>query len=114
MWKAKRKSKRRKNDKKIYECEEFRQKRERYITKLERMKREFEEFIEERERREKKRQELLQELIEDLDFLNEMRDATKEEREKINGHIDSIFKPTGVSFWDLIAEIGESESAKCK
>lgn len=52
MWKAKRKSKRRKNDKKMYECEEFRQKRERYIAKTEQYKREFEEFCE-RDRQER-------------------------------------------------------------
>ena len=112
MWKAKRKSKRRKNDRKMEECEEFRQKRERYIAKLERMKREFEEFIEERERKEKKRQELLQELIEDFNFLKEMRDATKEEQEKVNSYIDSISIDTGINFWDLVAEIEESERVK--
>ena len=45
-WKAKRKSKRRKNDKKMYECEEFKQMREIWINKTEQYKREFEEFIE--------------------------------------------------------------------
>ena len=45
-WKAKRKSKRRKNDKKMYECEEFTHKREEWIAKTEQYKREFEEFIE--------------------------------------------------------------------
>lgn len=49
MWKAKRKSKKRKNDKKMFECEEFRQEREKYIADIERMKREFEEFLEKRE-----------------------------------------------------------------
>lgn len=53
MWKAKRKSKKRKNDRKIHECEEFRQERERYIADLERRKREFEEFIEKREKLER-------------------------------------------------------------
>ena len=53
MWKAKRKSKKRKNDRKMYECEEFRQERERYIADLERRKREFEEFIEKREKLER-------------------------------------------------------------
>lgn len=45
-WKAKRKSKRRKNDRKMYECEEFTQMREIWINKTEQYKREFEEFIE--------------------------------------------------------------------
>ena len=45
-WKAKRKSKRRKNDKKMYECEEFKRMREIWINKTEQYKREFEEFIE--------------------------------------------------------------------
>ena len=53
MWKAKRKSKKRKNYRKMYECEEFRQERERYIADLERRKREFEEFIERREKLER-------------------------------------------------------------
>lgn len=53
MWKAKRKSRQRKNDRKIFECEEFRQERERYIADLERRKREFEEFIERREKLER-------------------------------------------------------------
>ena len=50
MWKAKRKSKKRKNDRKMFECEEFRQERERYIADIERKKREFEEFLERREK----------------------------------------------------------------
>lgn len=58
MWKAKRKSKRRKNDKKMFECEEFRQERERYKAELERRKREFEEFIEKREKLEKIKEEI--------------------------------------------------------
>lgn len=58
MWKAKRKSKKRKNDRKIYECEEFTQKRERYIAELERQKREFEEFIEKREKLERIKEEI--------------------------------------------------------
>jgi hypothetical protein len=45
-WKAKRKSKRRKNNKKMHECEEFKQMREIWINKTEQYKREFEEFIE--------------------------------------------------------------------
>lgn len=45
-WKAKRKSKRRKNNKKMHECEEFKQMREICINKTEQYKREFEEFIE--------------------------------------------------------------------
>lgn len=51
-WKAKRKSKRRKNNKKMYECEEFKQMREIWINKTEQYKREFEEFIE-RDRQER-------------------------------------------------------------
>lgn len=58
MWKAKRKSKRRKNDKKMFECEEFTQKRERYIAELERKKREFEEFLEKREKLERLKEEI--------------------------------------------------------
>ena len=58
MWKAKRKSKKRKNDRKMFECEEFRQKRERYIADLERRRREFEEFIEKRERLERIKEEM--------------------------------------------------------
>ena len=53
MWKAKRKSKKRKNDRKIHECEEFKRMREIWINKTEQYKREFEEFIERRERVEK-------------------------------------------------------------
>lgn len=51
-WKAKRKSKRRKNDKKMHECEEFKRMREIWINKTEQYKREFEEFIE-RDRQER-------------------------------------------------------------
>ena len=58
MWKAKRKSKKRKNDRKMFECEEFRQKRERYIADLERRRREFEAFIEKRERLERLKEEI--------------------------------------------------------
>ena len=58
MWKAKRKSKKRKNDRKMFECEEFRQEREKYIAELERRKREFEEFIEKRERLERIKEEI--------------------------------------------------------
>jgi len=58
MWKAKRKSKKRKNDRKMFECEEFRQERERYIADLERRKREFEEFIEKREKLERLKEEM--------------------------------------------------------
>lgn len=50
MWKAKRKSKKRKNDRKMFECEEFRQEREKYIADIEQRKREFEEFLEKREK----------------------------------------------------------------
>lgn len=53
MWKAKRKSKKRKNDRKIHECEEFKRMREIWINKTEQYKREFEGFIERRERVEK-------------------------------------------------------------
>lgn len=106
MWKAKRKSRRRKNDRKMEECEEFRKKREQYIAKIERMKREFEEFIEKREQQKKKRQEAVQELIEDFSFISEMRDATKEEQESVNKYINSISKDTGINFWNIL---GESE-----
>ena len=58
MWKAKRKSKKRKNDRKMFECEEFRQKRERYIADLERRRREFEEFLEKREKLERLEEEI--------------------------------------------------------
>ena len=50
MWKAKRKSKKRKNDRKMFECEEFRQERERYIADIERRIREFDEFLEKRDK----------------------------------------------------------------
>ena len=50
MWKAKRKSAKRKNDKKIAECEEFKQKREAYIKLTEQFKQEFKEFCEERQK----------------------------------------------------------------
>ena len=58
MWKAKRKSKKRKNDRKMFECEEFRQERKRYIADLERRRREFEEFIEKREKLERIKEEI--------------------------------------------------------
>ena len=58
MWKAKRKSKKRKNDRKMFECEEFRQKRERYKADLKRRRCEFEEFIEKRERLERLKEEI--------------------------------------------------------
>ena len=58
MWKAKRKSKKRKNDRKMFECEEFRQERERYIVDLERRRREFEEFLEKREKLERLKEEI--------------------------------------------------------
>ena len=58
MWKAKRKSKKRKNDRKMFECEEFRQERERYIADLERRRREFEEFLEKREKLERLKEEI--------------------------------------------------------
>ena len=50
MWKAKRKSRKRKNDKKISEAEEFRQKREAYIKLTEQFKQEFIEFCEQQEK----------------------------------------------------------------
>ena len=31
-----------------------------------------------------------------------MREATKEERESVNRYIESISKPTGVNFFDLL------------
>lgn len=58
MWKAKRKSKKRKNDRKMFECEEFRRERERYIADIERRKREFEEFLERKERLERIKEEI--------------------------------------------------------
>ena len=58
MWKAKRKSKKRKNDRKMFECEEFRQERERYKAELERRRCEFEEFIEKREKLERIKEEI--------------------------------------------------------
>ena len=58
MWKAKRKSKKRKNDRKMFECEEFRQERERYIAYIERKKLEFEEFLERREKLERIKEEI--------------------------------------------------------
>lgn len=33
-----------------------------------------------------------------------MRDATKEEQEKVNGYINSISEDTGVNFWDILDE----------
>ena len=69
MWKAKRKSKKRKNDRKMFECEEFRQERERYISDLERRRCEFEEFIEKRERLERLKEEtrILEDKINDIE-----------------------------------------------
>ena len=58
MWKAKRKSKKKKNDRKIFECEEFTQRRERYRANIERKIREFEEFIEKREKLERLKEEM--------------------------------------------------------
>ena len=58
MWKAKRKSNKRRYDRKMFECEEFRQERERYIADLERRRREFEEFIEKREKLERIKEEI--------------------------------------------------------
>lgn len=50
MWKAKRKSKKRKNDRKIHECEEFKQMREKYIERVNKYRQEFKEFCEERQK----------------------------------------------------------------
>ena len=58
MWKAKRKSKKRKNDRKMFECEEFRQERERYIINIKRRIREFNEFYEKREKLERLKEEI--------------------------------------------------------
>lgn len=58
MWKAKRKSKRRKNDKKMFECEEFKQERERYRADIERRIRELNEFYEKRDRLERLKEEI--------------------------------------------------------
>ena len=58
MWKAKRKSKKRKNARKMFECEESRQARERYKAELERRRCEFEEFIEKREKLERIKEEI--------------------------------------------------------
>lgn len=55
MWKAKRKSRQRKNDKKIAECEEFKQKREAYIKLTEQFKQEFIEFCEQQEKEREER-----------------------------------------------------------
>ena len=55
MWKAKRKSRRRKNDKKMYECEEFKQKREAYMKLREQFRQEFKEFCEKEEKERKER-----------------------------------------------------------
>ena len=37
-------------------------------------------------------------------FFDNMRDATKEEQEKVNSHIDNISEDTGVNFWDILEE----------
>jgi hypothetical protein len=55
MWKAKRKSKRRKNDKKIYECEEFKQKREAYMKLREQFRQEYIEFEKQQEKKREER-----------------------------------------------------------
>ena len=34
-----------------------------------------------------------------------MRDATKEEQEKVNSYIDSISVDTGINFWDLLEKL---------
>jgi hypothetical protein len=38
----------------------------------------------------------------DLSFLDEMRDATTEEREGINVYVDSISHNTGINFFDCL------------
>ena len=55
MWKAKRKSKRRKNDKKIAEAEEFKQQRETYMKLREQFRQEFKEFCEQQEKEREER-----------------------------------------------------------
>ena len=50
MWKAKRKSRKRKNDRKIAEAKEFKEQREAYIKLSEQFKQEFIEFCEERQK----------------------------------------------------------------
>lgn len=50
MWKAKRKSKKRKNDKKIAEAEEFKQQRETYMKLRERFRQEYIEFEKQQEK----------------------------------------------------------------
>lgn len=40
-------------------------------------------------------------------FFDNMRDATKEEQEKVNSHIDSISEDTGMNFWDILDENDE-------
>ena len=55
MWKAKRKSRRRKNDKKIAEAEEFKKQREAYMKLREQFRQEFKEFCEKEEKERKER-----------------------------------------------------------
>ena len=33
-----------------------------------------------------------------------MRDATPEEMQSVEEHIDSISKPTGVNFWEVVGD----------
>ena len=56
MWKAKRKSKQRKNDRKMHECEEFKKQREICIKLREQFRQEYIEFEkqQEKEREERK------------------------------------------------------------
>lgn len=55
MWKAERKSRRRKNDKKIAEAEEFKQQREAYMKLREQFRQEFKEFCEQQEKEREER-----------------------------------------------------------
>jgi hypothetical protein len=55
MWKAKRKSRRKKNNKKIAEAEEFKQQREAYMKLRERFRQEFKEFCEQQEKEREER-----------------------------------------------------------
>ena len=50
MWKHKRTSRKRKNDKKIAEAEEFKQQREEYMRLQDQFRQEFIEFCEQREK----------------------------------------------------------------
>lgn len=39
-----------------------------------------------------------------------MRDATKEEQQKVNNHIESISENTGVNFFDICNTLSEKEN----